>query len=205
MLRIRQFYPSHILIIYKKLNDRVGEGVVSHVTVKGEEQCGWKDLRRTEHNILCMTFNFNNNHERSCQRQELKSGVTTVTKWPGWPSRSMPRADNGQQRAPLGHLPRWVTPSKNGAYRKPYRLVLKTTRAHDQVWFCAQCSLVCVCVRNSKQKEGLPLFKIKIVLSLLTEIPYLQYLIVSTFCWRIRNLSRVQQVFSQYLLSKLMH
>lgn len=62
MLRIRQFYPSHILIIYKKLNDRVREGVFSHVTVKGEEQWGRKDLRCTENN-KCMTFNFNNNHE----------------------------------------------------------------------------------------------------------------------------------------------
>ena len=50
---------------------------------KGEEQWGWKDPRCTEHKILCVTFNFNNNHERSCQRQELKCGVTTVTKWPG--------------------------------------------------------------------------------------------------------------------------
>lgn len=188
--RIRQFYLSHILIIYKKFNDRVRERVVSHVTMKGEEQWGWKDPRCTEHKILCVTFNFNNNHERSCQRQELKCGVTTVTKWPGVAQPLCAPCWHWEAEGSPGHLPRWVTPSKNGAYRKPYRLVLKSTRAHDQVWFCAQCSLVCVCIRNSKQKEGLPFLKIKIVLSLLTEIPYLQYLVVPTFCWRIRNLSR---------------
>lgn len=203
--RIRQFYLSHILIIHKKFNDRVKRESCFSCDNEGRGTMGWKDPRCTEHKILCVTFNSNNNHERSCQRQELKCGVTTVTKWPGRPSRSVPRADTGRQRAPLGHLPGWVAPSKNGAYRKPCRLVLKSTRAQDQVWFCAQCSLVCVCIRNSKQKEGLPFLKIKIVLSLLTEIPYLQYLVVPTFCWRIRNLLRVQQVFSQYLLSKLMH
>ena len=136
------------------------------------------------HLILTTTMNgLVKDRSSNVGSQQWQSGL-------GWPSHSVPRADTGRQRAPLGHLPRWVTPSKNGAYRKPYRLVLKSTRAHDQVWFCAQCSLVCVCIRNSKQKEGLPFLKIKIVLSLLTEIPYLQYLVVPTFCWRIRNLSR---------------